>query len=484
MVDSYSMSVTLTLSTLGFLQILRTAVRNQKTLDQIDRLRDLASQRLTGAMTGLLRSFSVRAFDWDSESGGNLLSMVNQSRVPARMAAERLSEQLTDIRSRLRDELSVGSGQQADELDNPSTLFECGWSWGVVRDAAIIEYTATDTMQPIGVAEDRPYLYFTGVALDGIEDLFSPRTRILGLLDETQQRLAASLQLRWQLCIEFWNRVATFEDRRWPVMDVPWRTTDGVESDYFSLFVTSMVAQNIALSQSPASASALTKIGGLLAELARRGRITQRPLKDDPALNIHMPGVRLQLYGSERVGPPLSWTVSSYSSLLLKRVVRISSLIPDSEERDALTTLADDVWTHVLERRMHDGHSEGLWDQPSGVMPTLTPFAEPSWYHTQRVVECLVAASWAIDVPAPVSEPLLLLGREYLLEAEHLFDQERLYGRQTGGPAIRDIFYSVEANLVRARDLLEERPGTAISLAQSVLLDLDKLRRARTRDDG
>lgn len=484
-VDSYSMSVTLSLSTLGFLQVLRTAVRNEKTLAQIDRLRDLASQRLTGAMTGLLRSFSVRVFDYDSESGLNLLSMVNQSREPARMAAERLSLRLGDIRSRLRDELSIGSGSGADDLDNTASLFECGWSWGVVKDAAKINYTADITHQQEGVAEDRPYLYFTGIALDGIEDLFSPRTRILGLLDETQQRLAAALQLRWDLCLEFWNRVATFDDQRWPAADLPWRTTDGIESDYFSLFIGSMVAQNVALRPDALTSSALVRVGNLLSELANRGRITRRPTENDSALAIHRPGIRMMLNGSELIGPPLSWTVSSFSSLLLKRVVRVASLIPDSIDRDRLTALADDVWIHVLSRRMHDGPGEGLWDDPSTVLPIeRSSDQEPSWYHTQRVVECLVAASWTMDVPPPVSTPLLTMAREYILEAEHLFDQERLYGRQAGGKSIRDTFHSVEANLARARSLLEERPGTACVLGQQVLLDLDKLARARMRRDG
>jgi hypothetical protein len=483
-VDSFSMSVTLSLSTLGFLQVLRAAVRNEKTLAQIDRLKDLASQRLTGAMTGLLRSFSVRVFDYNSDPGRNLLSMVNQRHEPDEIVGERLSARLGDIRSRLRDELSIGSGRGADELDNSSSLFECGWSWGVVRGAETIRYTEAVTTQPPGVAEDRPYLYFTGVALDGIEDLFSSRTRILGLLDETQQRLATALQLRWELCLQFWNRVATFDEQHWPVTDVPWRTTDGIESDYYSLFIGSMVAQHNASREGGASAKSLVRVGDLLRDLANRGRITQRPLENDPALASHSPGIRMSLNGSEQLGPQLWWTVSSYASLLLKRVVRISSLVADSVERDRLTLLADQVWEHMLKRRMADGPGEGLWDQPANAFSLDLPVQDqPSWYHTQRVVECLVAAAWAMDVPSPVSAPLVAQAREYLLEAEHLFDQERLYGRQTSGPSIRAAFHSVEANLARARDLQETRPGTACVLAEQVLLDLDKLNRARTRQE-
>jgi hypothetical protein len=483
LVDSYSMSVTLSLSTIGFLQVLRSGIRNEATLRQMDHLKELASQRLTAAMTGLLRSFSVRVFDYDSQPGLNLCRMVNQSRQPNHVVAERLSFALGDIRSRLREELSIGSGQMSEELDNPSQLFECGWSWGVVNNAAKIKYTEAVSAQSAGVAEDRPYLYFTGVALDGIEDLFTPRTRILGLLDETQQRLAQALQLRWELSLSFWTRIGTFDEARWPIEDVPWMTTDGIESDYYSLFVGSMVAQSIAARQSSLSASSLVRVGSLLEELANRGRITRRPLRDDPALAVHVPGIELRLRGSEKIGPQQAMAVASYSTLLLKRVVRLSSLAADSIERDRLIKLADDVWLHVLRRRMDQGVGVGLWDQPAGALPIDVPEEKgPSWYHTQRVVECMVAAAWAMDVRPRVSERMVDEAREYLVEAEHLFDQEQLYGRGTSGQSIRDTFHTVDANLKRARELLYQRPGTASVLAEQVLLDLDKLQRARVGD--
>ena len=99
-------------------------------------------------------------------------------------------------------------------------------------------------MQPTGVAEARPYLYFTVVALDGIQDLFSERTRLLGLLDEEQQRLARALQLRSDLTRQFWSKIATFgRGGRWPLEDLPWRTTDGRESDYYSVLLTSIVIE-------------------------------------------------------------------------------------------------------------------------------------------------------------------------------------------------------------------------------------------------
>jgi hypothetical protein len=485
LVDSYSMSVTLTLSTIGFLQVLRGGVRNERTIAQIDELRLLTSDRLTSAMTGLLRSFSVRVFDHDEEPGVNLVRMLNQRNESPRSIAARLSAGLSDIRARLREELSIGSGQVAEQLEDPTRLFECGWSWGIVTDADTIPYTKEVAAQRPGVAEDRPLLYFTGVALDGIEDLFTERTRILGLLNETQQRLAQALQLRFEIALGFWNRLATFDETKWPVEDVPWRTSDGLENDYYSLFVVSMVAQRIATSPNLYSPAALTRVADVLSELANRGRITRRPVEGrvpDPALMMHLPGTRLTLNGSEQFGPRQTLAVSSYASLLLKRSSRLVSMVNDSGQRDRLTNLADDIWDHLRTRRMDGGPGEGLWDQPSNVLPVEKTAPEPSWYHTQRVVECLVAASWAMDVPPRVSQPLLDLTREYLIEAEHIFDQERLYGRDVEGRAVRETLHTVEANLDRARALLSERPGTASVLAQDALRALDQLYRARVHN--
>ena len=49
MVDSYSMSVTLCLATLGFLRVYRQGLRSAKTIQEVDELEKLCSQRLTAA---------------------------------------------------------------------------------------------------------------------------------------------------------------------------------------------------------------------------------------------------------------------------------------------------------------------------------------------------------------------------------------------------------------------------------------------------
>jgi hypothetical protein len=484
LVDAFSMSVTLSLATVGFLQVLRGGVSSRRTIAQIEHLNKLASERLTAAMTGLLRSFSVNVFEVDDPAGRNLCSMINQGSEPDRIVAERFSRSLRDIRTRLREEVTIGSGLVKEELENENRLFECGWSWGIVKDAGKVELVGDEVPQRAGVAEDRPYLYFTGVALDGIEDLFTSRTRILGLLDDTQQRLASSLQLRWELCTEFWNRAATFGTEQWAVEDVPWTTTDGVTNDYFTLFVVSMVVQRMAGERQAGErtqSASLGRVARLLEELASRGRITRRPLEGEVSLSLHAPGARLRLVGTEELGPRQSWVVSNYSALLLKRTLATVGLTADTAQRRQLTVLSDRLWDHLQQRRLGEvGTGQGLWDQPANVLPVAKrKNGSPSWYHTQRVVECLVVGANLMQTDPRVSAELVDQVGEFLAEAEHLFDQEKLKGTPNAGQSIRDIFESIAARLERSRELESRKPATALVLAQDVLRDLETISTAR-----
>src|SRR5439155_11833866 len=126
---------------------------------------------------------------------------------------------MQSVRASLRDAV-VGIDQ--DQLNiGENLLFECGWSWGVVRDAPTVDTTEPVGKQPEGVAVAEPYLHFTVIALDGIVDLFSDRTRVLGLLNPEQQRLAQALQLRWDISVNYWSQIARFGSGRWPLEDIP-----------------------------------------------------------------------------------------------------------------------------------------------------------------------------------------------------------------------------------------------------------------------
>ena len=274
-----------------------------------------------------------------------------------------------EIRAGLRQELTIGLGQVADELDNRGRLFECGWSWGIVDGAPEVPFATDVGPQPVGVADARPYLYFTVVALDGIQDLFSERTRVLGLLNEEQQRLARALQLRWDLTRQFWAKVATFGSGSWPIEDLPWTTSDGEESDYYSVLLTSIVIQGVGAER--ARNVDIERVGRLLEELANRGPDHPQADEGRPGdLALHMPGMQLRLIGSEKVarGPPAAVDrLAASRSLLLKRLLRVAELLDDTAARIQFLDLADRIWAHIERRRMTAGEARGLWDAPTQV---------------------------------------------------------------------------------------------------------------------
>jgi len=475
-VDSFSMSVTLMLATLGFVKVFRGSVRRAELRQEVDELEALASARLSAAMVGLLRSFTVSVFDPNSAPGRALCRMANQNGWPDRRIVDGLQRALREVKISLRD-VTIGSGRATD-LDNPNRLFECGWSWGIVQDAPDIKTVESIGPQRRGLAPATPYLYFTVIALDGIPDLFSERTRVLGLLNDEQQRLARALQIRWDLTQSYWATIASFGPGRWPLEDIPWKTTAGRESDYFSLLVTSMVVND--LMRRRATDTDLGRLGGILEELATRSKITRRPVLNDPAVEMHVPGIRMGLSGAEELGGPrLSWVVSDFAPLLLKRTVQVAGLAKSTELRGQLVALANGVWDHLLTRRLRSGLPGDLWDQPGGAFHVDDRYELPSWYFTERVIECLVSASKVVGSQPLRSERLTDIAADLLTEADHLFDQELLGGSAQAGPSMRTSLQRIRANLNRARTVLHTRPGTAIVLATEVLRDLDQLTVAR-----
>jgi hypothetical protein len=483
-VDSYSMSLTLCLSTLEFLRVYQRGLRSSRMREQVEELEGLCSKRLTAAMVGLLRSFTVNTFDPNDPPGRAMCTMVNPAGMATEIVVRDLLEELAEIRASITQEVALGVGQIANELENQGRLFECGWSWGVVDGAPEVTFETEMSIgqQPTGVAEARPYLYFTVAALDGIQDLFSELTRLLGLLAVEQQRLARALQLRWDLTQQFWARIATFGgSRRWPIEDLPWTTSDGRESDHYSALLTSILLGQAGIGKLE-SADA-DRIGRLLEKLAERGRITYRPTADDPAVALHIPGVRLRLIGSEKIaeGPRLLWTVPSFSPLVLKRLLRVAELLDDNADRVRTLDLADQIWGHVERRRITASAGRGLWDEPTQVFTGMpaTSGGRPSWHQTERVMEALVAAANVTQSQPTSTSALEASARQVLAEAEHLFDQERLRGTNDTGQRMRESFQVVGAKLRRARELLRERPGTASVLACDVLRELDTIDAAR-----
>jgi hypothetical protein len=486
-VDSYSMSVTLCIAALGFLKVFQRFVqvqtrREAKELSaRIDRVKQQVSKRLTSAMVGLLRSFVVNTVEPKSPSGQNMLTMLNQSNLPQATIVDRLTTRLERVRVRLRSDISLGQTPDTD-LENPQKLFECGWSWGLAEGAEKVEFVKSKTATQPGYADARPYLYFTVVALDGINDITSQRTRELDLLDDEQRRLADALQVRWDLSQRYWSAVARFGDSRWPLEDIPWRTSDGEESEYFSLAVSAVLIQDLVNRQ--ATDDDLTRAIEVFSELARRGRIVSRAFRGDPAVaRLHIPGVRLSLVGSslDGAGPELGWIVSDYAAVLLKRTLQAARLSGSVLARERLAALAEATMDHINARALRDGPAAGLWDTTAALFgaEAAVDTSRPSWYMTERIIEGMVAADRTYRQPPLRSPATVSRAVELLNEADHLLNQEMLLVSAEDTSQNRVALDRIEQRLARARRLLNERPGTSMSLATQALAALDELAYAR-----
>ncbi|WP_227998065.1 SCO2524 family protein [Nocardia australiensis] len=493
-VDSYSMSLTLCIAALRFLRLFQRFVdgqvrREAKQLsERIDILRPQISNRLTGAMTGLVRSFVVHTPEPKSDAGQAILRMVNQTGAPDDQVIAGLARPLEPVRVELANDVKLGQTTDIDLADD-LLLFECGWSWGVDAKASKIDFIQTKASSQPGYAASRPDLYFTIVALDGINDLISQRARELELLTKEQQQLADALRLRWNLTQRYWSIVARYGTGRWPLEDIPWRTSDGEESDYYSLAVSAMLLQDLVTRQ---STDELIRAVAVFDQLGRRGRIISRVTSEDPAGTLHFPGIRIPLPGSETVddGPPLVWIVPDFATMLFKRALQAARLSTDVATRDRLIALAESAMDHLDGRTLHGGHAAGLWDDAARVFGASIPGAaqasrsvplqvEPSWYLTERVVECLVAADRTFR-EQPLSPPSMISRAvELLNEAEHLLNQEKLEVSDEDVSPKLSALNRIEQRLDRARRMLNVRPGTAFSLATDALRDLDELAYAR-----
>ncbi|MEU8261986.1 SCO2524 family protein [Micromonospora sp. NPDC048999] len=471
-VDSFAVSITLTLATIGFAKVYRGATQRRDLLAQLDTLEAMASARLSAAMVGLLRSFSTSVFTSTGDYGVRLCDMINQDGVPRRELVAALRERLKETMASLRSVL-IGSGRVTEDLDNSEMLFECGWSWGIISGAEEVSTKEPIGRQREGAAENAPFLYFTVIAMDAIEDLNSERTRLLGLLNEEQQRLSGALQLRWELTRTYWAEVATFDSRRrWPIEDVPWRTTDGDRTDYYTLQVTSLAVKGL-LARGRGADEELGRIAAVLVELAQRARITRRASLGESALVVHAPGKGVTLTDATSK-PIMMWNVNEFSAVLLQRAATVAGLLGNARRRSELLELADEVWDHLLLRRISDGQNGGLWDHAGGAFPGLAPMPEaPSWYLTERVVQALVSAGQLLsDRPLPRAGRLSAYAQDLIDEAEYLFDRELMSGTFSG-TAMQRSMRSIRASLRRAQLLVDERPGTAAALANSLLLLLN-----------
>jgi hypothetical protein len=477
-VDAYSMSISLSLATLGFLKVYETKTRRGELRAQIDELRTATESRLTAAMVSLLRSFTVNVFDSEEPQGSTLCELLGQGRVSNRVVIQQFQRRFKALRATISESFVLGV-EVADRLKEENQLFECGWAWSLVKDAPPVDTSESIGPQPDGIAKSIPYLYFTVVALDGIQDLFSDRTLTLGLLNPEQQRLAEALRLRWEITQQYWSGIARFGEVSWPLEDIPWRTTgQRLESEYFSLCVASILVHDLVRRR--ATDDDLTRTVGVMERLAERGRITSRMKQRDAAIELHSPGIRLPLQGSDVLGPPMVWVMNDFSAQLLKRSIQLCTLSRNLSSHDRLLRLAEDIFDHVWRRRLTEGEGSGLWDDVQAAFPDSVVRPHPlSWTITERVAECMVAGR-LLYTQAPIrSNELAVLAIAMVSEATHLLGNEQLeptsHTEGSRGIALR----GVEIKLRRAREVLDRQPGTAVALTIEVLGELDTLALAR-----
>ncbi|MEU6860864.1 SCO2524 family protein [Glycomyces sp. NPDC046736] len=475
--EGFALSIPLSLTALSFLADFAPTVDRMGRLDLIEELESVertVHRRLLGAITGLLRSFAVSTFDAGDEFGRQLIALINVDGQPDRKIVRRFRDSSEEIIASLRN-ITVGSGGHAG-VEAPTKLFEIGWSWSVVEKAPDIPDVSDTSTQRTGRAQDAPYLYFTVVALEAINTLFSARVMRRNLLTEEEQRLAQSLQLRLDVTRRYWAMVASFGGgSKWPLEDVPWRTTDGLEYDYYSLLVCAVATGSFGARRG--GDDDLIRLGDVLIELANRGRITRRALAGDRSIETHFPGVKAELEGIEKLdGPAMVWNMVDFAPLLLKRLYDAAGLLVTIEARAELLEVADQVWDHLSRRRIRDGAAARLWDQPSQVFGEIPNwFEDPSWHFTIRVVESLVLAAQFASAEPARSRNLENLAHELLVEAEHVYDQELLRGSGTAGPALAREIGSVGKTIRHAKDIVDERPSTAFALGVKALIDLDRL---------
>lgn len=486
-VVSYATSVNLCLAVLGFLLQYRERGARGDWVSRVDRLVPRVRGRLTAALTGLLRSFTMNPVALESDEGSELIRLLNQDGRPDHSVVAEFNQSMQVVRGRLR-EARLGV-TRAEDLDNPNLLFEIGWTWSIAEDAPPFrledegdlsneQSAALTSAQRKGYALSAPYLYFTLIALEAIELLASERTRVLGLLDARQERLASALFIRRDLTQIYWSRLARFGAGKWPLEDLPWRTLDGVESDHLTLLVCAVLLQD--LTRREANEDDLRRLQPLLSELANRGRITRRALRQDQALEIHRPGLRVTLDGSELLGPPLVWRLTDFSPLLLRRVAQAASLTTDPRRRDELLSLASDIWNHMSGRVFLEGEFLGLWDDPTRIFDRLDRSqARLSWTLNFRVVEALVGV-WASQANrATRNRDLGELAASMISEAEYKVNQELSYTVALQTP-LQNTLQELRETVSRAKTMADSQPATAMALCVPILQELDRIAQGRT----
>jgi hypothetical protein len=480
-VPSYTASIMLCLTSMGFLDEYVDFLPQRSALHpRVARLRAALSLRLTAAVVGLLRGFTLNSMAPESDEGRRLLRLINQDRLPQRQVLAQFNEQMKTVRGRL-GEARLGVEKAGGELEDSELPFEIGWTWGIASDAPTIPLrTTTEDIgeQATGVAASAPFLYFTMQATEAIEELLSERTRVLGLLNEEQERLAAALSIRRDLTQLYWSRLARFGDS-WPLEDLPWRTVDGEESDYFSLLVCAVLIQD--LRRRNASEDDLRRLEPLMTDLANRARITRRPLRHDQMAELHSPGLLIELETTEPIEVVMAWRVTDFAPLLFKRTCQLALLTGDPQIRDQLLLLASRTWIHLQQRQISIEDGRGMWDNPRRVFYTMEKSdGAVSWQMTTSIVDALVTAADALGSRTARSQDLVQTAKAMVSEAEFMLNQQLLSTPALANAPYQTNLQRIREDMQRASSVALDQPSLALALAVNAVNQLDGIALGRS----
>ena len=512
MVDAYSLGVSVSLSAKRLAhriiedRLVRQKANPNHITKKAKKLMHFADARLTECLKGLLASFSVSATPWDNwhNSGKSIESPWSWPgrENPNVDEKSESSRQLFSAKQKLK-----GLGFQIADDE----AFECGWSWGPIlrsdhewdclfgkgktdKESEQSLWTAVPDVarSQALLAENAPYLYFTTIALDGIEDLLDPANYSTGLLSNEQIIYASKIQAFESATRSYWHALA-----RAPAKDgyhkrlielVPWKTADGQASVYWNIFIL-RICSDLLRDDSERN----DWLFNLIERLAESGLILREPIPEDSdtSLSLHWPGllVKLESYennsqGSDsededekaRIESSDKWVIYDYTPQLLKLAIRNSLRETDYRKRFNWSRLLATIWKNLEQRKDQITPIGSSWDRIDKIFPTYVdalkdkgemgeiagekslpwPDAEfqqdsrsgelrtvSSWYFTERVVEAIV----------------MFLSQEELRTTESPYLEEMmaeiLFGLR--GDMAEDTIASLE-------ERLEQSPASALKL--------------------
>jgi hypothetical protein len=444
-VESFATGLMLPIAAIGFAKVLRSALVRPSHLREAEEMQQRAARRLTGALTGLLRSFVVRVTSIDQPTGQALLDIVRQPERPTYAVLNELATVLRLVTASL-DELTVGA-PYIDDARLPNAIYDLGFTWTVLFQAPEVETTDDPIRQPAGSAERVPHLPSTLLAMHAVEELTSVRTRVLAVLSDDQLRLASALRLRYDLLSTYWSQVARFGNHRWPLERVPWRTPDGHESDLYSLAVAEMTAVDLGARRG--NDVAFSYLVRVFQDLVHRAGIVRPPRADDaPAMSSPRDGLEIPVAAAaDAPFPAVAYRAANLLPALLLGLVRTAQATEHPQLRGTLEELVDLAWHHLT-----DAHDD--------LLAAFSHQNRPNWADLLLVAQALTHAVPLADGTAAQAAAPLGFAHELLAETEAmaaLAQRTDLAGR-----------------LDRVRRIIDQQPGRAAALLYQIINELDE----------